>query len=464
MSLKRLQVGNNGRASLQASISSVALSLSLYENSGATLEDYLAGIPSGTGIAFTITVEDELILCAARTGAAVTVYEEDTHLLGFLSAGENGRGYGSTSAASHDADKQAEVRSTKQLFDSLASGIEDAETELALRYTKDEIDAILRAKNWKDSVVCATDSAKTLASDFENGDVIDGVTLATGDRVLVKDQATKKDNGIYTVNASGAPTRATDFDATAEITGAAVVVEEGTANADALFICTSDDPVVGTDDIEFAQIVSLTKATDADAAAGTDDVKYTTVDKVVHLLGNLASGIATYFANTRTAKTTSVGADSLMLCDSADSSKDKKVTVLNFLKNLRKAGVTTKSVAATSDTLSIAHGLGGIPNWVKIKVSANGKTGTTSGPAAYSDGEKTPTNESCVYVRSWYSGGYQGTAGHSTNKILTIGFLDTTTSKTITATAVLNATNIVLTFTNTHSAAHSINIKWEVGY
>ena len=71
---------------------------------------------------------------------------------------------------------------------------------------------------------------------MKNGDTLDGVTLATGDRILLKDQSTGSENGIYTVNSSGAPTRATDFDADSEVTsGAFTFVTEGTTNGDDWF-------------------------------------------------------------------------------------------------------------------------------------------------------------------------------------------------------------------------------------
>lgn len=92
----------------------------------------------------------------------------------------------------------------------------------------------------KGSVRVATTAAGTLASDFENGDAVDGVTLATGDRVLIKDQASQSENGIYIVNVSGVPTRATDMDNWLEVPGAFVAVELGTANADTIWLCTAN--------------------------------------------------------------------------------------------------------------------------------------------------------------------------------------------------------------------------------
>ena len=62
--------------------------------------------------------------------------------------------------------------------------------------TKNYVDTTVQGIDWKASVKAATTANVTLASDLENGDVLDGVTLATGDRVLVKDQSTGSENGI----------------------------------------------------------------------------------------------------------------------------------------------------------------------------------------------------------------------------------------------------------------------------
>lgn len=120
--------------------------------------------------------------------------------------------------------------------------------------TKAYVDSVAQGLDVKTSVRAATVLAGTLASSFANASVIDGVTLATGDRILIKDQAAPAENGIYTVNASGAPTRATDFDAWSEIPGAFTFVEVGTVNADSGWVCTSDQGgTLGTTAIVFAQ-------------------------------------------------------------------------------------------------------------------------------------------------------------------------------------------------------------------
>lgn len=92
----------------------------------------------------------------------------------------------------------------------------------------------------KPSVRVATTANGTLATAFANGQTVDGITLATGDRILLKNQTAPAENGIYIVAASGAPTRATDMDAWTEVPGALVAVEIGTANADTVWLGSAD--------------------------------------------------------------------------------------------------------------------------------------------------------------------------------------------------------------------------------
>ena len=91
--------------------------------------------------------------------------------------------------------------------------------------------------------------------------VIDGVTLAAGNRVLVKDQATGLQNGIYTVTNIGSVstnwvlTRATDFDSPSQMTrGKTIDVISGTVNAVTSWMLTSTVTTVGTDSITFAKL------------------------------------------------------------------------------------------------------------------------------------------------------------------------------------------------------------------
>lgn len=135
--------------------------------------------------------------------------------------------------------------------------------------TKAYVDSLVNGTDWKNSVRVATTANGTFATAFANGQTVDGVVLATGNRILLKDQTTGAENGIYTVNASGAPTRATDADANPEVTaGMAVFVSEGTANGNSQWKLTTDDTItLGTTALVFAQIGAATSYT---AGTGID--------------------------------------------------------------------------------------------------------------------------------------------------------------------------------------------------
>jgi hypothetical protein len=86
------------------------------------------------------------------------------------------------------------------------------------------------------------------------GTAIDGVTLSNGDRVLLKNQSTGSQNGVYIFNGSGsAMTRATDGDAGSELVSATFPIREGTANADTWWTVTNDTITIGTTVLTFSQ-------------------------------------------------------------------------------------------------------------------------------------------------------------------------------------------------------------------
>ena len=146
--------------------------------------------------------------------------------------------------------------------------------------TKAYVDAQLQGLDVKNSVRVATTANGTLASAFANGQTVDGITLATNDRILLKDQSTGSENGIYTVNASGAPTRATDFDADSEVTGGTFFfVEEGTVNADNGFVMTNDGTVtVGTTALVFTQFSGAGQVTAGSALTKSGNTLNVAVD------------------------------------------------------------------------------------------------------------------------------------------------------------------------------------------
>jgi hypothetical protein len=120
--------------------------------------------------------------------------------------------------------------------------------------TKAYVDAVTEGLHIHPSVVAATTANVTLASALENGDTLDGITLATNDRILVKNQTTTSENGIYVVQASGQPSRATDFDTASEVdSGDFVFVSSGTVNGSTGWVQTNKPATIGTDPILFTQ-------------------------------------------------------------------------------------------------------------------------------------------------------------------------------------------------------------------
>ena len=132
------------------------------------------------------------------------------------------------------------------------------------------VDSVANGLDVKASVRVATtanlagtyNNANGTITASSNGAIsIDGVTLTTNDRVLVKDQSTATQNGFYkvtTVGSGGAAfvlTRTPDADEASEVTGGAFTfVEEGTANADNGYVATHNGtPTLGTTNITFEQ-------------------------------------------------------------------------------------------------------------------------------------------------------------------------------------------------------------------
>jgi len=115
--------------------------------------------------------------------------------------------------------------------------------------TKSYVDAIAQGIDAKASVVAATTTNITLSGT----QTIDGVSVIAGDRVLVKDQTTTANNGIY-LCAAGSWTRTTDADAWTELVAAYTFVEGGTVNGSNGYICTvAAGGTLGTTAITFAQ-------------------------------------------------------------------------------------------------------------------------------------------------------------------------------------------------------------------
>ena len=143
----------------------------------------------------------------------------------------------------------------------------------------------------KTRIICrvATTANVDLTADLQNGDTLDGITLATGDRVLVKDQTSGSENGIYTVVASGTAGRDTDFDSITELAGQLVVTQEGSTNADKIFLCTTDTSAsLGSSTITFSQVQpSFTGTVTSVAIADAGSSEFTVTNSPITTSGTI---------------------------------------------------------------------------------------------------------------------------------------------------------------------------------
>jgi hypothetical protein len=140
--------------------------------------------------------------------------------------------------------------------------------------TKSYVDQAVAGLRTRTIAECASTANVVISSALEAGDVIDGVTLVAGDRVLLKDQSTATENGLYLAVASGAASRDPEHDTIAELSGGMVVVNQGSVNDNKIFLCTTDtDATLGSTSITYTVITpsnsgTVTSVGVADSGAG----------------------------------------------------------------------------------------------------------------------------------------------------------------------------------------------------
>lgn len=114
--------------------------------------------------------------------------------------------------------------------------------------TKQQLDAAISGVDVKEGVKAASTADLTLSGE----QTVDGISLVTGDRILVKDQSTATENGIYTVD-SGAWSRSDDANSADELNGALVTVDQGTSNANTGWYQSEELTTLGSDNVSFSQ-------------------------------------------------------------------------------------------------------------------------------------------------------------------------------------------------------------------
>jgi len=159
--------------------------------------------------------------------------------------------------------------------------------------TKTYVDNLVAGLKTRIITRVSTTANIDLTADLQNGDTLDGVTLSTGDKVLVKDQSNATQNGIYDVVASGTATRNADYDTVAELAGQLVIVQEGTVGADRIFLCTTDNSgSIGSTDITFTRVTpSNTGTVTSVAVADSGSSEFTITGSPITASGTISLAV-----------------------------------------------------------------------------------------------------------------------------------------------------------------------------
>ena len=273
-------------------------------------------------------------------------------------------------------------------------------TDPAHAATKGYVDAARQGLDVKKSVRAATTGPINLASDLEAGDTLDTtVTLVAGNRVLVKNQSTASENGIYVVQASGAAVRASDANGTADTGemsgGVFTFVEEGTVNADSGWVVTSNGPItVGTDPITWVQFsgagqvtagAGLTKNGNTIDAVGTSDRITVNADSIdiastyvgqssITTLGTIATGTweATDVAVAHGGTNASTESGARTNLASAASEATGRTTSTPSLARVAKQGCAASAAGVSSTT--VTHNFNTTDVMVQVYEVATGAT------------------------------------------------------------------------------------------
>jgi hypothetical protein len=233
--------------------------------------------------------------------------------------------------------------------------------------TKAYVDSTAQGLDVKQSVRAASVVAGTLSTSFANGSVIDGVTLVTGDRILIKDQASGAENGIYTVNASGSPTRAIDADTSAKVTtGMFVFIAEGTNNGDDGYVLTTNDVItLGTTALTFTQFSGAGTYTASNGVLLTGS-NFTFAPLSTGGLQTAAGGASIKLATNSGAATDgsgfAIGAGNGIVVGTSTISVDATVVARKF----------SQTLSTSSTTYTVTHSLGTLDVVVQVYTVADG--------------------------------------------------------------------------------------------
>jgi hypothetical protein len=303
---------------------------------------------------------------------------------------------------------------------------------------KTYVDNNLAGLTWKNSVKVATTANITLSGT----QTIDGVAVVAGNRVLVKDQTTTSQNGVYVV-AAGAWARSTDMDGTTplnEFNSAAVFVELGTANVDTGWTQINDVTTIGTSPVAFAQfngaagitagtgLVKSGNTLDVNMGAGIAQLPTDEVGVDVYAGGGLMTTVDGTASSTATAA-------QLSLTKVGTAGTYKSVTVDSYGRIT--AGSTTVN-AETATVLQTARTINGTSFDGSANITVTAAAGTLTGTTL----NATVTGSSLTSVGTITTGTWSGSFGAVSGANLT-SLTAGNLSGTIPAAVLANSTHYI---------------------
>jgi hypothetical protein len=154
--------------------------------------------------------------------------------------------------------------------------------------TKGYVDQAVAGLRNRTVAECASTANVNLTNGLEAGDSIDGVTLVADDRVLLKNQTDATENGLYLAVSSGAASRDPEHDTIAELSGGMIVVNQGTANDNKIFLCTTDSTgSIGVTNIVYSQVTPSNTGTVESIGITQSGTEFTISGSPVTSSGNI---------------------------------------------------------------------------------------------------------------------------------------------------------------------------------
>ncbi len=221
-------------------------------------DDIAEAVTSPTNLWFTNERAQDAVATAIANGTQTNItitYSDENNSLSFNASGGVSSIAGTANQITASASTGAVTLSLPSSVTFPGSVTLNADPTQALEAaTKQYVDAVAEGLHVHASVKAATTSNVDLSTDLEAGDVIDGVTLVAGDRVLVKNQSTTSQNGIYVASTSGAAVRSSDYNTAGEIDpGDFFFVVGGTTYDNTGWVQVNTITTLGTDPIVFEQ-------------------------------------------------------------------------------------------------------------------------------------------------------------------------------------------------------------------